>query len=357
MIIHRMISVSRLISQCNRSSVITTKVQLINLNRHLTNERLKHTTAFKSEKDKIRTYIVQRYINYVKNYKKLLQDRFPTAIHMYRVFSIGIKDFLSDLKTYISLRLKITKDQGFSNMTREEIELFVKMPSDMWRIAPVLILSALPFGNYIIFPLALMKPKKLLSSHFWSIQQRAEFNVEDLKERLRYNRPILRCLQAKLELIPDSEVKENWRRVLALLGSGVHPSVNEVLACKELFCKKPYHLAYLSYTHMGHLLKMLGIRRSLFRRKKLKYRAFLLLQMDRAIEREGGVDVLTTEALKNACHIRGLNTRNLANQDMKDWLQQWISVSSNIDANAYSLLLHCPIFFAYNHPQNWVLIY
>lgn len=73
---------------------------------------------------------------------------------MYRVFSIGIKDFLSDLKTYISLRLKITKDRGFSNMSRQEIELFVKMPTDMWRIAPVLILSAVPFGNYIIFPLA-----------------------------------------------------------------------------------------------------------------------------------------------------------------------------------------------------------
>lgn len=232
-----------------------------------------------------------------------------------------------------------------------------------------------------------MKPKKLLSSHFWSIQQRAEFNIEDLKERLRYNRPILRCLQAKLELIPDSEVKEKWRRILALLGSGVHPSVNEVLACKELFCKKPYHLSCLSYTHMvsniivfrlhsirspnyylilnvllfiyfqGYLLKMLGIRRSLFRRKKLKYRAFLLFQMDKAIAREGGVDILTSEALKNACHIRGLNTRNLSNQDMKDWLHQWISVSANVDANAYSLLLHCPIFFAYNHPQNWVLKY
>lgn len=73
---------------------------------------------------------------------------------MYRVFSVGIKDFLRDLKTYISLRFKMTKDKGFNKMTRQEIELFQKMPSDMWRIAPVLILSAVPFGNYVIFPLA-----------------------------------------------------------------------------------------------------------------------------------------------------------------------------------------------------------
>lgn len=108
----------------------------------------------KNEKEKLRTYVVQRYIDYVKNYTNVLETRFPSAMRMYRVFSIGIKDFLKDLKTYISLRLKITKNGGFSKMSRQDIELYEKMPSDMWKIAPVLILSAVPFGNYIIFPLA-----------------------------------------------------------------------------------------------------------------------------------------------------------------------------------------------------------
>lgn len=75
-------------------------------------------------------------------------------MNMYRVFSVGIKDFLRDLKTYISLRFKIIRDKGFSKLTRQDIELYQKMPSDMLKIAPVLILSAIPFGNYIIFPLA-----------------------------------------------------------------------------------------------------------------------------------------------------------------------------------------------------------
>lgn len=95
-----------------------------------------------------------------------------------------------------------------------------------------------------------MKPKKLLCSHFWSIQQKAEFSIEDLKERLRNNKPVLRALQAKLDDIPDSNTKKKWQRVLALLGSGVHPSPNEVLECKELFTKEPYHLGCLSYSHM-----------------------------------------------------------------------------------------------------------
>lgn len=116
--------------------------------------RTKQTKVLKTEKEKVRMYIVQRYIDYVNNYTALLEKRFPTAVKMYRVFSVGIKDFLIDLKTYISLRLTITKDKGFSNVSRQDIELFQKMPADMWRIAPVLVLSAIPFGNYVIFPLA-----------------------------------------------------------------------------------------------------------------------------------------------------------------------------------------------------------
>lgn len=102
---------------------------------------------------------------------------------------------------------------------------------------------------------------------------------------------------------------------------------------------------------------MHGLRKGIFRKNKLRYRAFLLQEMDKAIIREGGVETLGTESLRNACHIRGLNSSHLSNQDMMAWLQNWLQVSRIVDKNSYSLLLHSPIFFAYNHPQNWMLIY
>lgn len=356
--LQRIITLSNLMIQANRSNLLmNTKCQQFNKYRCLTINRMKHTKVLKTEKEKFRTYVIQRYIEYVKNYTKVLEDRFPTAMKMYRVFSTGIKEFLTDLKKYISLRIKLATDEGFSKMSRQDIELYQKMPSDMWRIAPVLILSAIPFGNYVIFPLAFLKPRKLLCSHFWSIQQKVEFTTQDLVERLRCNKPVLRALQAKVHSIPNSETKYTWKKVIALLGSGVHPKIEDILACKELFASEPYQLTSLTYAHMGYLLKMHGLKKSIFRMNKLKYRAYLLIEMDKAIVREGGVDNLSTEALRYACHIRGLNGSHLTNQEMKNWLVKWLKVSEHIDKSSYSLLLHSPIFLAYNHPQNWVLIY
>ncbi|PZC81254.1 hypothetical protein B5X24_HaOG213131 [Helicoverpa armigera] len=392
--LQRIVALSTILVHNSRPSfILSTKHQQLNKYKCLTINRLKHTKVLKSEKEKLRTYVVQRYIDYVKNYTKVLENRFPTAVKMYRVFSVGIKDFLRDLKTYISLRIKVTRDQGFSNMSRQDIELFQKMPSDMWRIAPVLILSAVPFGNYVIFPLAFLKPRSLLCSHFWSIQQKLEFSTQDLVERLRNNKPVFRALQAKVDSIKDKELKLKWKRIVGLLGSGVHPKPEDILSCKELFVNEPYQLSSLTYAHAqsllsqsefaesafcspalphrrplpretrswqgrhGYLLKMHGLRKTIFRRNKLKYRAFLLLEMDKAIIREGGVDSLPMETLRNACLIRGLNGSHLTNQEMKNWLQNWLLISQNVDKTCYSLLLHTPIFLAYNHPQNWVLIY
>jgi LETM1-like protein len=85
--------------------------------------------------------------------------------------------------------------RGTDGLTRHELELHFQMPRDMIRVAPVLVLSALPFANYVVFPMAYIFPRKLLCRHFWSLQQRADFAAIDLRKRLFNQRPVLRCLQ------------------------------------------------------------------------------------------------------------------------------------------------------------------
>lgn len=111
-----------------------------------------------------------------------------------------------------------------------------------------------------------------------------------------------------------------------------------------------------------------------FRRSRLAERAAILLAIDKAVLKEGGLEHMSSEGLRNACLMRGktdidiycniclyilagLNPSNMKNEDMITWLQTWLTISKEVDKYSFSLLLHCPILLAYNHPSNWHLIY
>lgn len=64
-----------------------------------------------------------------------------------------------------------------------------------------------------------------------------------------FNRPVFRILQAKQPEIPDEVLKKKFGRIVGLLGSGVHPSPQEVLDCQDLFKNGPYQLKTLTYKH------------------------------------------------------------------------------------------------------------
>ncbi|KAJ8932599.1 hypothetical protein NQ318_023381 [Aromia moschata] len=121
------------------------------------------------------------------------------------------------------------------------------MPKDMRKVAPVLLISALPFTNYIIFPLAYMFPRYLLCSHFYTLQQKSEFGLIALKQRLNHNRPVFRHLQSQLGFLKCHELHDAWSTVLGKLGSGLQPSPEEILRCKELFMKRAISLVLFKW--------------------------------------------------------------------------------------------------------------
>lgn len=101
----------------------------------------------------IKQYALSRYMQLVKSYEKVLEKKFPTAMHVYRIFMVGIKDFYRDMKYYFKIYRRLSTPAGFKCLTRIEIELYHQMPKDMMRVAPMLILSTLPFANYVVLPL------------------------------------------------------------------------------------------------------------------------------------------------------------------------------------------------------------
>ncbi|KAK9728412.1 LETM1-like, RBD [Popillia japonica] len=312
----------------------------------------------RDEAKKFRFYIVNRYVEFLMKYETAMEKRFPSAMRVYRMFMDGIKLFYKDVKDYLKIVRSLNKKENkLMDLTRTEIELYYQMPKDMVKVAPILILSLLPFANYVIFPLAYFFPRHLLCSHFWNLQQKAEFRIMILQQRLIHNRPVFRHLQAPLPQLKDNQLYDKWNAILASLGSGSHPTTEEILACKKLFMGKPFHLFYLRSNHVKHLLLMHDMHRVWFRRSRLAERAAILIAIDRAILREGGLESMSTEALRKACLMRGLNPLNMKKEHMINWLLLWLTISNEIDKYSYSLLLHCPILLAYNHPTNWQLIY
>lgn len=170
---------------------------------------------------------------------------------MYRLFMSGVKDFYADLKQFVSVvRILHSAENGFKNLTRREIELYHQMPKDIMKVAPILLIAALPFTNYIVLPLIYMFPKQLLSSHFWNLQQKSEFSVLALRDRLMHHRPVFRHMQGCLENLRGHKLYECWKEILGELGSGVQPDIEQIIDCKELFAGQPYSLMHLNRNHM-----------------------------------------------------------------------------------------------------------
>ncbi|XP_051162920.1 LETM1 domain-containing protein 1 isoform X1 [Leptopilina boulardi] len=295
--------------------------------------------------------MIQQYDNNMNNVEK----RFP-KMKIMRVFNTGLKDIYQDIKKYISIKKK-KKLNGIQSLTRDEIELNFKLPRDLLKVSPVLIISAIPFTNYIVFPLIYFFPRVFLVSYFWTIQQRLDYFLYNYKRKLKYNKPVLRCLQAQKREISQLH-RIRWNGIIASLGSGTHPTISDLIACKELFKGHPFSLNSLKRNHINELLGLHTMSRWMpFRRKRLLNRGLLIKSMDIAIQKEGGVTKIPIEALKWVVSFRGLNPVNMSTESMQEWLDQWLIISSEVDKTSISLLLHCPVLLAYNHPTNWTLLY
>ena len=129
--------------------------------------------------------------------------------------------------------------------------VYFQTPKDMLRVGPVLLISALPFANYIVFPLAYLLPKQLLSHQFWTTEQKEKFQIIDVSKRLHYYRPVFRHLQSKLNLVSlEDDLQEKCRLVLSKLESSTHPTEDQILDIKLLFITNPFGIQNLKSRHL-----------------------------------------------------------------------------------------------------------
>lgn len=95
-----------------------------------------------------------------------------------------------------------------------------------------------------------MYSRKLLTHHFWTLQQRSEFAVLNLQDRISYNLKVFRFLQSKLPQVKNDVNYEKLRHVLGSISSGTHPTSDDLISVKDLFAAAPYKTSSLSYMHI-----------------------------------------------------------------------------------------------------------
>lgn len=106
-------------------------------------------------REKVQGYFFTRFIDYLKNYDKVLEKKFPGAMKAYHVFMNGVKSFYQDMVALLKIhKVMLGSTQGLSTLTRKELELYYQMPRDMRKVGPLLLVSALPLAHYVILPVA-----------------------------------------------------------------------------------------------------------------------------------------------------------------------------------------------------------
>lgn len=151
--------------------------------------------------------------------------------------------------------MKISKDLTFNrpvtDISYKELSIYMQTPKDLRKMTPFLLITSIPFAQYVTLPLAFMFPKYILSSHYWSIEQRTRFSIQDHTKKLYYYRPVFRHLQKKLYSFGGKNVLyDKCYKVFAKLGSGTHPTVEEIHELTPLFTAEPYGLDFLTHSHL-----------------------------------------------------------------------------------------------------------
>uniref|UniRef100_A0A4W6F9N7 LETM1 domain containing 1 n=1 Tax=Lates calcarifer TaxID=8187 RepID=A0A4W6F9N7_LATCA len=284
-----------------------------------------------------------------KKYETFLKRRFPRFYQLYHTFVEGFKLLFQDAKEVRRIKAKMYSDGvKFQDLPYREMEKLRQFRRDMIKAVPLVMISLPPFANYLVFVLMYFLPRQLLIPHFWTPRQQVEFRGVYNSLRARHHLPVLKGLEYTSHQVKDSHLQSCLQ---GSVQSGVNPKVSEILAVRRLFSGPPLGIKRMSVDHMRHISPLLFLTPRLpgfFIGRRLNSHGLELLQLDRALSKLGPHQLSDAE-LRQACFVRGLNSDCLSINQCREWLSQWLQVSSSLKDSEVSLLLHNMVFLSANY--------
>ncbi|XP_041801255.1 LETM1 domain-containing protein 1 isoform X3 [Chelmon rostratus] len=273
----------------------------------------------------IRRYVATRLQRANSKYEGFLKRRFPRFFQLYHTFVEGFKMLFRDAKEF---------------------------RRDMIKAIPLVVISIPPFANYLVFVLMYFFPRQLLIPHFWTPRQQVEFRGMYHSLRARHHWPVLKGLENTSRKVKNSQLQGRLKDLCVKVQNGGNPKVSEILAVQGLFSRPPLSMKRMSVSQMRHISPLLFLTPRLpgfLIGRRLNSHALELLQLDRALSRLGPHQLSDSE-IRQACYVRGLHSDSLGINQCREWLNQWLQVSSSLKESEVSLLLHSIVLLSANYP-------
>jgi hypothetical protein len=192
--------------------------------------------------------------------------------------------------------------------TRREQELIRSNGEAITKVAIFGVLQAVPIVGYIPVFVALAYPRQILSSHFWSDEERERFMIEEYNEKQESKDALRR------RILDNNENIVNPSKYPLFIPDGA-------LSLEALPSDYVISLA----TSNGIFTNAMARKYSpdWFVRKWLKKRAHDIAIDDKLLLNAAGVDTLDYSELRLACLRRGCNPSQ-PDKELRTFLKQWL---------------------------------
>ncbi|KAK9515193.1 hypothetical protein VZT92_025859 [Zoarces viviparus] len=298
-------------------------------------------------------YVASKFQTVNAKYEGFLKRRFPRFYQLYHTFTKGFKLLFQDAKDVQMIKAKMfSKGVQYKDLPYREMEKLRQFRRDLMKALPLVVISIPPFANYLVFVLMYFFPRQLLIPHFWTAKQQVEFRELYHSHRVLHHWPVLKGLESTSQQVKDGQLQSRLRDLCAKVQSGANPKVSEILAVRSLFSGPPLGINRMSVDQMRYVSPLLFLTPRLpgvLIGRRLNSHAMELLLLDRALSRLGPHQLSDSE-LRQACYVRGLHSNSLGINQCREWLTQWLQLSSSLKDSEVSLLLHCIVFLSSNSP-------
>ncbi|XP_043939389.1 LETM1 domain-containing protein 1 [Protopterus annectens] len=299
------------------------------------------------------TSLITSKLKYISlQYETFLKRRFPRFYVLHTTFMKGVRSLFLDAKEVKRIKIMMAEQNlNLEQLPYRDMEKLRQFRRDIIKATPLVLISIPPFANYLVFVLMYLFPRQFLIRHFWTPAQHKDFMAIYHRMRAQVYPEIVSCLQKVAPTLQDRHLERQLSHLCTKVQMGVHPEMSELQAVRTLFSGPPLGMRRLETQHMKNLSRVFLLTPhlpSFLLLRRLQSHTAELQHLDHALSRLG-VQNLSEEELRSACYVRGLDSTHIDATECRNWLKQWLQLSTVLKDSEASLLLHSMVLLSTNY--------